>query len=127
MIRERKAGRLALASAVAITAAACSVEDPLPPIGDTGPYRTVARVDVLSGPTVTIVGDSVHYSAAAYDNANNVLPVTFTWHSLPSSILRLDPGTGAGRALSTGRTSIWASVGSAQSAPRQVTVNARVP
>jgi hypothetical protein len=127
MIWERKTAQRGLASAMALALAACSVEPPTPPIGDTGPYRTVARVDVLSGPTVTRVGDTVVYTAAAYDNASNELPVTFTWHALPSTVLRLNSSTGAGRALAPGQGSVWASVGSAQSPPRRVTVNPSVP
>ena len=122
---ERKTDRCAVASALALVVAlaACSVDPPTPPIGDTGPYRTVARVDVRGGPTVTTVGDPLTYTAVAYDNANNELPVTFAWHTAPFGILRIDPATGGGRALAAGRASVWATVGSAQSAPRSVTVN----
>ena len=127
MIRERKTARLALASAILLASGGCSAGEAFISPGNTGPYATIARVAVLSGPTVTTVDDSVVYRAAAYDNDDNVLSVTFRWHTDPSTALRLHDSTGAGRALAPGRVQVWATAGTAVSAPRFVTVNPRTP
>jgi hypothetical protein len=116
------AGLLAIVAVTATTVCG-KYEEPTPPMGNTGPGATVGRITILSGPVTITAGDSAYYSAKAFDNAGNELPVTLQWSSSNSLILAINPGTGRAKGVSAGSASIVAFAGSASSPARLVTVN----
>jgi hypothetical protein len=93
----------------------CRYDEPPAPQGNTGPGTTVARIVVQSGPAVITVGDSAFYSAKAFDNANNELPVTLSWATSDGRVLAINPATGRGKGVGAGEARVWAGAGSARS------------
>jgi hypothetical protein len=116
--------RARAAACVVLAAAACRTDADAPELGNTGPGATVARVVITEGPTVLAVGDTAYFRAQAYDNANQSLPVRFTWltsEPVPTRV-ELDPSSGTAVGLSRGSVLIYAQVGSKRSDPRGLEV-----
>lgn len=111
-----------LAAVTILAASGCRYDEPTPPPANTGPGTTIARIVVESGPGIITVGDSAFYTATAYDNANNALPVTLTWASTDSRVLDLDSFTGRGKGVGAGDVQVYAYAGSASSNRRSTRV-----
>lgn len=94
----------------------------LPP-ANTGPGATVVRVQIMSGPAAITLGDTARYSARAYDNGNNVLPVTLAWFSTDNQILAMDRNAGVGVGVDVGEVAVFATAGTARSENRSTKVN----
>lgn len=137
MVAERNADRVRIASAarrtLSLTGLLCAVilelgcgpaDDPTP-LGNTGPGTTVARINILTGPASITVGDTARYTAAAYDNANNVLPVTLDWHSSNTIVLSMNAATGEGIGIESGESVVFATAGVARSNNRVTRVNSK--
>lgn len=82
----------------------------------------MGSVKITAGAQTASVGDSLIYTAKAYDNAGHELPVSFTWHSVDYNVVDINETTGHAKALEPGATQIYATVGSAVSDYRTVTV-----
>ena len=114
--------RAVCAALTMLATSGCKYEEPTPPPANTGPGATVARIELQSGPGIITVGDSAFYTARAFDNANNPLPVTLTWVSTDAQVLSINATTGRGKGLSAGDTQVYAYAGSASSARRTTRV-----
>lgn len=137
MVAERNADRIGIASAsrqaralpallcAVILTLGCSPADDPAPLGNTGPGTTVARINILTGPASITVGDTARYAAAAFDNANNVLPVTLDWHSSNTVVLSMNSATGEGIGLEAGESVVFATAGAARSNNRVTRVNSK--
>ncbi len=85
--------------------AACGDDTP------TGP-NAVASLDVTPADSFTVVGDTVRFSATAFDAAgSSVANPSVTWSSTPNTVATID-ATGLVQAVGEGEATITATVGS---------------